>query len=150
MLKKTVNYVDFEGNNVSETLWFHLHQTELLEFAMDLPDGVVSSVGDDPSKVDTEEAAQKMMTALGGKGIVDFLKKLLIKSYGIRPEGNATRFVKTEQIAEEFSQSLAFDAIFMELLADSNAASDFVNGVIPAAVIEKMPMMQDNKVLPMK
>ena len=150
MLKKIANYVDYDGNKVSETCWFHLKQTELIEFATELPDGIVNSVGDDPSKINGEEAAQKMMSALGGKGIVEFLKKLVIKAYGVRPEGSSTRFIKTPEITEEFAQSLAFDAIFMEMLSDENAASDFVNGIIPADVIEKMPIMQDKKRLPKK
>lgn len=149
MLKKIVNYTDFDNNQRSETLYFNMTQTELVEFAMDLPDGVTSTVAEN-GEMDEQQAAMAMIEKLGGKGVMGFIKNLLLKSYGVKSE-DGRRFIKSAALSEEFSQTLAFDAIFMELMGNDKAASDFVNGVIPAAVIEKMPMMRNTTpVIPVK
>lgn len=136
MLKKTVTYVDFNDNERTETLYFHLTQTELVEMAMEMPDGVSDAVGTDPSKVD-EGAAAKLMDTLGGKGILDFIKKLLLKSYGVKSE-DGRRFEKSEELSKEFSQTLAFDAIIMELMSNEEAATNFVMAVIPKNAADKI------------
>ena len=150
MIKKTVNYFDFDNNEVTETLYFNLNQHELIEVALDIPGDVSAAVGNDPTNFDKEAVATGLLDKMGQKGIMGFVKDLLIKSYGVKSEDNR-RFIKTPEMATEFSQSIAFDTIFMELMGDDKAAAEFVNGVIPANVIEKMPgMNQNNKVLPMK
>ena len=137
MLKKTVNYTDLDGKAVSEELCFHMTQTELMSIALGLPDEVTGSLSDttDPNKVD-EDAAKKVLAALGGKGVFEFIKELVLKAYGKRVNG--TNFRKTEEITEDFKYSLAYDAVVTELLANDKAAADFVNAVIPADIVNKM------------
>ena len=150
MIKKTVTYFDYDNNERTETLYFNLNQNELIEVALDIPDDVSATVGNDPDKFDKEAVATGLIEKMGQKGIMGFVKDLLIKSYGIKSE-DGRRFIKTPELAEEFSQTVAFDTVFMELMADDKAASDFVNGVIPANVIEKMPFMdKKTKALPKK
>lgn len=135
MLKKVVNYEDFDGNNVSEELYFNMTQTELVEMSMDLPDGVADAVGDGEN-VNKEVAAAKIIETLGGKGVFEFIKQLLLKSYG-KKSADGRRFEKSEELTKEFSQSLAFDQIFMELMSDDVKAAEFVNNIIPASVLNK-------------
>lgn len=139
MIKKTVNYVDFDGNERTETHYFHLTQTELVEIAMELPEGLSESVGTDPTKIDEKIAVPKVLEALGGKGVLDFIKKLVLKSYGIKSE-DGRRFEKSEQISREFSQTLAFDKVIMELMTGDKAAVTFMNNLIPADMINKMSL----------
>ena len=61
MLKKTVNYVDFDGNNQVEDLYFNLTKTELIEMAMDFPDGVSDSVGTNPDEIDENKSVAIIM-----------------------------------------------------------------------------------------
>lgn len=150
MIKKTVTYFDYDNNERTETLYFNLNQNELIEVALDIPDDVSETVGNDPTKFDKDAVANGLVEKMGQKGIMGFVKDLLIKSYGIKSE-DGRRFIKTPAMAEEFSQTVAFDTIFMELMSDDKAAADFVNGVIPANVIEKMPFMkQKTKAVPKK
>ena len=44
MLKKTVNYEDFDGNQRTEDLYFNLTKLEATEFALDLPDEITDEV----------------------------------------------------------------------------------------------------------
>lgn len=150
MLKKTVQYTDFDGNDRTEELYFNLTQTELVEMAMELPDGIADSVGSDPTKIDENAAAVKLMEALGDKGVLSFIKNLLLKSYGIKSE-DGRRFEKSEKISTEFSQTLAFDTILMDLMSNDVEAANFVNNVIPSKLVDKINNGKNNTpALPVK
>lgn len=140
MLKKTVTYVDFNEKNQVEDCYFNLTKTELMEMAMDLPEGVSESMGDNPDKIDEDKAVGKLMETLGSKGILNFIKELVLKSYGVKSE-DGRRFIKVDEngkpLSIEFAQTMAFEAIMDEFMSDDQAASNFVNGVIPAALADK-------------
>ena len=99
MIKKTAKYVDFDGNERTEDCYFNLTQTELVEMAMDLPDGFSDSFGNDPSKIDQDAAAIKLIDTLGNKGILEFIKTLVLKAYGIK-SADGRRFEKSEEISK--------------------------------------------------
>lgn len=131
MLKKTVTYVDFNDNKRTEDCYFNLTQTELAEILFQVPGEVTENLYQDDSEEAKEQAALKLIDKLGGDGVFQFVKELMLKSYGIKSQ-DGRRFEKSEQISTEFSQTLAFDTLFMELMKDDVAAAEFVNGVIPA------------------
>ena len=131
MIKKTVNYEDFDGNNRTEDLYFNLTKFEATEFALDLPDDITNEVTKEGADTTNMESVSRIVQKLGGKGIIDFIRKLVLKSYGIKSE-DGRRFEKSEKISTEFSQTMAFDNLMMELLTDDDEAAKFINGVIPA------------------
>ena len=143
MITKDTKYVDFLGNERTETMHFNLTQVELVEMGMDLPDDIKKEVGDDPSNI-TEETAMNLMVKLGEKGIMAFLKTVILKSYGVVSE-DGRRFEKSEQISKEFSETIAFDNLMMELLADDEAAANFINSLIPSSVADKVPAIQNKQ-----
>ena len=56
---------------------------------------------------------------------------LLLSSVGIKsPDGK--RFVKSDEIAQDFVSSPAFDTLFMEIATDADKALQFVKGIMPA------------------
>lgn len=131
MIKKTVNYEDFDGNKRTEDLYFNLTKFEATEFALDLPDDITNEVTKEGADATNMESVSRIVQKLGGKGIIDFIRKLVLKSYGIKSE-DGRRFEKSEKISTEFSQTMAFDNLMMELLTDDDEAAKFINGVIPA------------------
>ena len=53
-----------------------------------------------------------------------------MKAYGVKsPDGK--RFIKSEELRTEFSQTEAYSELYMELVTDTNAAITFFNGLIP-------------------
>ena len=134
MLKKTINYTDFNGNERTEEHYFNLTQTELVEVALGLPDGLSEN---EISESNKQQAALTLMDNLGKEGLFNFIKDLMLKSYGIK-SADGKRFEKSEQISTEFSQTLAFDKMFMELMTDDIAAADFVNSVIPKDIADNL------------
>ena len=135
MLKKTVNYEDFDGNKRTEDLYFNLTKLEATEFALDLPDEITDEVAKEGASAANMEAATRIVQKLGGKGIIDYIRKLVLKSYGVKSE-DGKRFIKSEEISTEFSQTMAFDNLMMELLTDDNAASNFITAIIPSDLAE--------------
>lgn len=140
MITKEVKYVDFKGNERTEEMCFNLTQVELVEMGMDLPDDIKNEVGEDPSNI-TEETALKLIAKLGNKGIMAFLKTIILKAYGVVSE-DGRRFEKSEEISKEFSETIAFDNLMIELLSDDEAAATFVNALIPSSVSDKLPNKQ--------
>ena len=129
MLAKTITYNDYDNNERTETLYFNMNKMELTEFAADLPDDVFKHVSGVKTIQDVVNVANKM----GSKGIIKFIKELVLRSYGVKSE-DGRRFIKSKELSEEFSQTIAYDMFMSELMSDDNAASNFVNGLIPASM----------------
>ena len=129
MLKKKITYTDFNGNERTEDHYFNLTKTELTEIALGLPDGM------DESEITeaNEQAAMTIIDKLGKDGVFKFIKELILKSYGIK-SSDGKRFQKSEEISKEFSETLAFDQFFMELMTDDVKAAELVNSIIPKDV----------------
>lgn len=133
MVKKTVTYTDYNGVERTEDAYFNLNELELVEMSTELPDELTDAISDNKN---AEEVAGKVLQKLGQKGIIEFVKNLMIKSYGVKSEDGRS-FIKNEKLVEEFKCSALFSEIVMELLTDDNAA-EFINAIIPANVADKI------------
>jgi hypothetical protein len=57
-------------------------------------------------------------------------KRIILLAYGQKsPDGK--RFIKTPELREEFSQTAAFEALFMSMITDEGVASSFIIGALP-------------------
>lgn len=123
MIKKTVTYKDFDGNERTEDFYFHLTEQELTEWELSV-DGGLSGV------------LTRIINSKDNKKIIEIFKDLLIRSYGVKtPDGRG--FVKNEEVLNDFKYTQAFSDIYMELATDDKAASDFVNGIIPESLMKE-------------
>jgi hypothetical protein len=121
VLKKTIKYKDFNGEDVSEDFLFHLSKAELVELEASHADGLA-------------EAMQRIVDANDNKAIVAEFKKIILLSYG-KKSMDGKRFVKNQTMRDEFESSEAYSTLFMELLTDTDAAIQFMNGIIPDGLI---------------
>ena len=117
MLKKTITSVDFNGNERTEDFYFNLTKAEVMEMEMSTVGGL-------------SEMIQKIVSAQDTPSIIKVFKDLILRSYGEK-SADGKRFIKTPEMAEAFSQTEAYSALFMELATDAEAAAAFVNGIIP-------------------
>lgn len=142
MYKKTITYKDFDEKERIEDLYFNLTKTELIEFALDLPDNVSGTMTDQTEVTDEDKALTKVMSAFTSKSIFKFLKDLIFKAYGVKKD-EGRRFAKVDENGRplyiEFAETLAFEAIMDEFLTDDKAAAEFVNAIIPSSIADKMP-----------
>lgn len=144
MLKKVIKYEDFDSNPRTETHYFNLTRVELAEMAFNLPDEISDAIGDNPAEIDETKAASRIVASLGQSGILDFIKELVKKSYGVKsPDGR--RFDKSPELFQEFSETLAYDALIMEFMENPNSATEFVNAVIVSSANKKTVELTANK-----
>lgn len=117
MFKKLISYVDYDGNEREEEHYFNLTKSELMEMELTTSGGM-------------EQMIRGIISAQDNGKIVQIFKNIILKSYGIKsPDGK--RFIKSPEITEEFTQTGAYDVLFMELATDADKAAEFINGIIP-------------------
>jgi hypothetical protein len=118
MLKKTIPYQDFDGNQRSEDFYFNLTKAEVAEMEMSTNGGL-------------SKMLEKIIAEQDSKRLVDTFKDLILRSYGEKsPDGK--RFVKTQELRDAFSQTEAYSELFMELATNAEMSAAFVNGIIPS------------------
>lgn len=130
MHKRTIEFTNLDGNQDSEVHYFNLTQTELLELEASYDGGL-------------EDRIKRIVEAEDTRSLIAEFKKLILAAYGVKSE-DGKRFIKNEQLREEFTQSPAYDALFMQLATDEKAAADFVQGILPV----DLPQPDQDKPLP--
>ena len=133
MFTKTITYTDFDNVERTETAYFNLTKSELLEISMKLPGTLLQDVADE-EKITDEQRARRVLASLGNQGVTNFIKEIILKAYG-KKSIDGRRFEKSEQMSTEFSQTLAFDQLYYELMVDSAKAAEFINNLIPESLI---------------
>lgn len=117
MIKKTITYTDYNDVERTEDFYFNLSKAELMEMEMGTTGGFA-------------EMIEKIVAAQDAPTIIKVFKDLVLKAYGEK-SADGKRFVKSEEIANAFSQTEAYSILFMELATDADAAAKFVNGIMP-------------------
>lgn len=124
MIKKTISYTDYNGVERTEDFYFNLTKAEVMEMEMSTKGGLA-------------EMIQRIVAAQDQPAIIKIFKDLIIKAYGVKsPDGK--RFIKNDEVVDEFVQTEAFSELFMELATDADAAAKFVNGIIPANLAKQL------------
>lgn len=123
MLKKTITYENFNEETVSEDFFFHLSKAELIELEMSHDGGLSASL-------------QRIVELEDKKAVIAEFKNIILSSYGKKSE-DGRRFIKNQALREEFESSEAYSTLFMELVTDTDAAIEFINGIIPKGMVEE-------------
>ena len=117
MLKKTITYTDYNGNERTEDFFFHLTKAEIMEMEMSTTGGLA-------------EMIQKVVATQDTPAIIKIFKELVLNAYGEKsPDGK--RFIKSKELSTAFSQTEAYSILFMELATDADKAARCVNGIVP-------------------
>jgi len=120
MLKKPVNYTDYDGNPATMICYFHLNKFEWLELEAYTKGGLIENL-------------EQALETNNAKKTIDILKKLILKAYGEKnPETGM--FEKTDDIAIRFSKTEAFSELFYELAYNEEKSKEFFFGLIPPEV----------------
>lgn len=120
MLKKTIAYTDFDGVQREESFYFNLTKSELTEMELSATGGLTKMI-------------EKIVETQDGARILSVFKELILKAYGEKSD-DGRRFIKSKELSEAFSQTPAYDILFMELATNADKASDFIKAVIPADI----------------
>ena len=121
MLAKKIKYTDYNGEEREETFYFNLTEAEVSEMQYTVKgglDGLLKTI------IETKDQPK----------LVELFKQLILKSYG--EKSNDGRYFKKRdsvrgEYVDDFVATEAYSVLFMELATDANAATEFVNSVIP-------------------
>lgn len=127
MLKKTITFIDYDGNKRTEDHYFNLSKAEVIEMELGESGGLSKTL----EKIVAEQDNVKLMK---------YFKSIILKSYGEKT-ADGRRFIKSPELSEAFTQTEAYSELFMELM-DSEKMAEFVNGIIPNTESDK-PMISD-------
>lgn len=125
MLKKTIKYVDFDGNEREEDFYFNLTKAECMEMELSTTGGM-------------ERFINKIIAEKDNKKIVEMFKDIILRSYGEKSL-DGKRFMKSPEISAGFAATEAYSELFMELSSNSEAAALFVNSIIPKVPETNVP-----------
>ena len=133
MHKETITYVDFNGTERTEDHYFNLGKTEITELEVSMPGGL----------------AEYLMGIVNAKNVPEIMasfKKIILSAYGIK-SADGRRLEKGEEISKAFTESPAYDVLFQRLFlsGDVNAASDFINAIIPQIKDDAAQSAAENK-----
>lgn len=124
MLKKTIKYTDYDGNEREEEFRFNLSEAELAEMELSVSGGLTQLV-------------QNVIATKDVPKIMEMFKGLILKSYGEK-SADGRRFIKSEELSTAFSQTEAYTVLFMELGTNAEKAAEFVNGIVPPSYSKKV------------
>lgn len=117
MLKETVTYTDFNGTERTEDCWFNLSKLDLMQLL-------------NTSESDPTAKLRSALNSADPTAMMLFFKDFMLAAYGERSV-DGRRFIKSKEISEAFSQTIAFEELFMRLINDENGLLNFIYGVIP-------------------
>lgn len=120
MLKKTITFEDLDGNPVTEDFYFHLSKAEVAEMEMSVKGGLTTYL-------------QRIVAEEDGPKLIEMFKDLLTRTVGKRSE-DGRRFIKNQEIIDDFVQSDAYSEMFIELASNAEQAAAFVNGIVPSSM----------------
>ena len=123
MLKKTISYTDYDGNQRTEDFYFNLSKAEITEMELSMEGGMRAYI-------------QRIIAAKSQLELVKLFKDVVLKSTDGR------LFMKNDTIRAEFEAHPAYSMIYMDLVTDEAKASAFVNGIMPADMPKQNPAME--------
>lgn len=121
MLKKTLTYQNFDGKQVTETLYFNLTKAELVEWEMRTNEGLMDYF------IRVSGSNNKPL-------LFEAFKDLLLRTYGEKSDDGRT-FMKSDEIRDRFEHSAAYDTFFMEFFTNEGTAVAFIRGVMPEELL---------------
>ena len=124
MLKKTITYTDYNGNERKEDFYFNLNKAEIMRMEMSTRGGLA-------------ERINRIVAAQDTPAIIEVFEDLIQKSYGVK-DADGRGFVKKKEDLEAFMATEAYSELFMELATNADAAAEFANGIVPGDISKQV------------
>jgi hypothetical protein len=124
MYEKNIKFKDFFGSDRIEKRYFNLSEAEVLDAQFD-------------KQGDFSQLVQGIANTKDIESLGKLFKEIILRSYG-EPSPDGIYFNKSKEIRDRFENSALYNALYTELLFDADAASEFINHVIPVDSIQKL------------
>jgi hypothetical protein len=134
MLKKEITFEDFNGEKTTETIYFNLTKSEMIEMEVGYEDGLDATI-------------KRIIKTNDRQNLIKEFKKIILAAYGEKSE-DGKKFVKSDAIREAFQQTAAYDAMFMELATNAESAASFMKGILPKDMAAEVARLENETVAP--
>lgn len=124
MYKKTLTFVNYDGKEITQDLYFHLNQTDLIKITAKYAKGIK-----DPKDVNLNKVSQDILSQGDWPKVVSLLEDVILGSYGERSY-NGDLFIKSKEVRDKFEYSVAYAEMFELLLSDNNEMQAFMSKVV--------------------
>lgn len=131
MYKKMIKYTDYNGVEREEPFYFNLTKAELVKWEGSTAGGMRS-------------VYDKIISTKDQEALIKLFDDVIRRSYGEK-SADGKRFMKTPEILADFTATEAYSNLFMELASDDKAASDFMNGIMPADLMEAAKQAKESE-----
>lgn len=124
MFSREFEYTGYDGQPKKDTYWFNLTEAELYEIDLSSIRGFTGEM----TKLLKEERT---------KEIVDSFKGIILGAVG-SVSADGRKFIKNEEIKEDFYRSKAYSQLFVELVSSGEKLAEFLRAAIPDEIRQKM------------
>lgn len=120
MIKKTITFEDFEGNEKTKDFYFHMNQVEFSKLNGEVPGGL-------------EKRMQTIIQDQDEDALLRMIDLLVSRSYGkFDEEDEFTKIDKNGRpLYEKFVNTDAYDKLIIELIQSEKNIVSFLTGVMP-------------------
>ena len=122
MYKKVIKYEDYNGVSHEEEFLFNMTEAEISEMNLSVKGGMGAVM-------------QQIANTRDIPKLIEIFKKMILMSYGEK-SADGRLFIKNQELRDAFEQCPAYSVLFMELVQDNKAASDFLIGIMPKKLRE--------------
>lgn len=119
MIIEHLKYTDFDGNEREEDFYFNLTQAEIVDMNLSVEGGL-------------QETLSRIMATKDVPKIAQYFKKIIDSAYGVK-SADGRRFIKNQQVLDDFRATQAYSDLYVKLATDSEEAAKFINGIVPKA-----------------
>lgn len=124
MFSKEFEYTGYDGKPKKDTYWFNLSEAELYEIDLSSIRGFTGEMN-------------KLLKEERTKEIVDAFKNIILGAVGV-VSADGRKFLKSEEIREDFYRSKAYSQLFVELVSSGEKVAEFLRGAIPEEIRQRM------------
>ncbi|QBZ73596.1 hypothetical protein SEA_ROSAASANTEWAA_32 [Streptomyces phage RosaAsantewaa] len=122
MIQKDITYTDLDGNQAKAIWHFGISKSELAELKLS-------------HRGDIVEYFNAIVKNEDGASLIENFKKIIMLAVGKR-EGQ--RFVKNDDLRDEFLQTGAYDSFFMELIQSKDGGATVLTGMLPSDLAQQV------------
>lgn len=124
MIKQTIKYDDYNGEEQNEEFYFNLTKLEIMEMELKFEGGLEGHI-------------KKLMETENGVDAYYLFKDLVLSSYGKKSD-DGKRFIKSEEFRTDFESSPALGELIFGFMSEATSAATFVTGLLPSKMVAEV------------
>lgn len=134
MFSREFEYTGYDGKPKKDTYWFNLSEAELYEIDLSSIHGFTGEMN-------------RLLKEERTKEIVEAFKGIILGAVG-SVSADGRKFLKNDQIREDFYRSKAYSQLFVELVSSGEKLSEFLKAAIPEEIRAKMEADEASEPVP--